>query len=585
MERGVANDSNYYSNNDNDNNDEIGIYDGEGGDTVLSSILKSLDAEAKELLLLPPPPSAAVAAQLPKQKRKKITASSSSSTKRKRDSADMVDSDGGGSENNDDDDDNIDGKDTSSSSTTPSPPRVAVGKKRQEKKKRKIADGTAKSVATATTDDNDNLERQHQPPNFYNQSGNDYLSALAPICNIRRRTVVGNVGEVHYKYLPLEESTATVHQWMLQHSDYATLTELRESGLGLKKNHKTRMRTQARQFCTTLDAVDVIQRGVLCNIYLFLILNFNMYSPCVAHMSASDKLSMQNLMSMVFPLELITSIYNHVYAVSKQNNSRKVVSPIISNGSTSRSGCVQMYSIFIKQSGHILHQIIASWVRKRLVTILEGSKMKREGKLLPLEECVARLDTLRANVVRTYKSIDAQQCRLDSVQDLVGLYDFAQNCCEEQLAISSTRSFRTKHDDTIQAVGRLTNLMRDKNRQQQKLRHQQQQQPQQQANNTEEGKNELDRPTDRPTVITVNNGTSNDNIVVVEQVRKTPRTKSSKNANPQVMGGGSVRTNPPPSTVATVVTETEVIPPELPKKIKKKKYVKKVKTVNELGPT
>ena len=356
--------------------------------------------------------------------------------------------------------------------------------------------------------------------------------AFSPINNIREKVLEIDGNE---DYVSLNSLTKFREQWMVQDSDRLSLNERVEHSalFALSKSYKTKMRNQAKLFCTTLQTIDEIQRGVLCNIYLLIILTFNLYSPGFMKLSAAMQLNVYVLLIKVIPFELVESIYSHIYK-KKKEMSRKIPIQMLNNNTISND--IHLLFSKKKETQKIYFDFIASWVLGNLINKNEGENLITAGKRLPLESCVDKLKEHRGEIVEMFKLLDNVQCQIDGIGDILSLLKHIQMKCEQQSSESRMHTMSMKTRENIMNIEKITSKLVAKKW------------GQYDAANTAEKKKSTATTTasTATTTTTTTDPTLNQQqqtMEVVEQVQKQPRKKSTKKLyNPAIMGGGGSKT-------------------------------------------
>ena len=182
----------------------------------------------------------------------------------------------------------------------------------------------------------------------------DYTITLSPISILRRCESVGS----EKAYLALDSETKYRDQWMKQASDYLNDSDRETLGLKLKKSIKSKMKQQAKKFCTTDQPLDEIQRGSLVNIYMFLFTKFNAFSSSLWILGPVYMSTNFTTMSSVIPSDLQRLVYNHLF--KKRNDIAKQAS------SNSKSRVSSIDELIQKRENLVIYDIINKWLWKNL---------------------------------------------------------------------------------------------------------------------------------------------------------------------------------------------------------------------------
>ena len=249
---------------------------------------------------------------------------------------------------------------------------------------------------------------------------------------------------------------------MKQASDFLNDSDRETLGLKLKKSTKSKVKQQAKKFCTTDQPLDEIQRGSLVNIYMFLFTKFNIFSSSLWILGPVYMSTNFTTMCNIIPSELQRLVYNHVF--KKRNDIAKQASP------NSKSRVSSIDELIQKRENRVIYDIINKWLWKNLLNSEAGQQIIKDGGKLPLELHVQRLVENRSEIVKMFKALDESQYKLDSVSSYPKMIEYVQQNCEDVYMGSISQSGRVKIQENLSKMSKMNARI--------KLQQQQQQQQQ-----------------------------------------------------------------------------------------------------------
>ena len=329
--------------------------------------------------------------------------------------------------------------------------------------------------------ENDIIEKQQQQQQKITsiKKNEDFSKTLTPVSNLGRCEIVaaggggGGGGEVtnnenHQRaFIPLDSDTKFRDQWMRQPSDLLSLEHSKTLQIEIKKSTKSKMKNQAKMFCTTNRPMEQIQRGTLINIYMFLIMKLNPFSVPLNLLSSIQVSWSAVLLSRVIPHDLQDEIYTHLFSKREKN--------LKNASSNSKKKISNIGDMIEKKENHDIFAIINRWLWKNLPSEENGKHVIKCGKQLPLEMCVTQLTNNRNEIIKLYKALDEVQCRVDSIDSYLKIYEHIQQTSELQSMQLLAQSGRSKIQENIVEIGKITNKLKQHKYQQQQQQQQQQQ--------------------------------------------------------------------------------------------------------------
>ena len=316
--------------------------------------------------------------------------------------------------------------------------------------------------------ENDIIEKQQQQKIASIKKSEDFSKTLTPVSNLRRCEIVATDGgggsevtnnEKQRAFIPLDSDTKFRDQWMRQPSDLFSLEHRKALQIEIKKSTRSKMKNQAKTFCTTNRPMEQIQRGTLINIYMFLIMKFNMFSASLNLLSSIQVSSCAVLLAKVIPHDLQEEIYTHLFSKREEN--------LKNASSNSKKKISNVGDMIEKKENHDIFAIINRWLWKNLPSEETGKHAIKCGKQLPLEMCVTQLTNNRNEIIKLYKSLDEVQCRVDSIDSYLKIYEHVQQTSELHSMQLLAQSGRSKIQENIAEIGKITNKLKQHKYQQQ----------------------------------------------------------------------------------------------------------------------
>ena len=273
-------------------------------------------------------------------------------------------------------------------------------------------------------------------------------ATLSPVGNIRKYENViieSEDGEPRkQKFLQnLADLTKYRDQWMKQPSDQMTDEQREQLNIKLTKSQKTRMRQNAKMFCTTNKAVDELQRGSLVFTLMMIIENFNPFNGKLSECGVLEQSSAFVLMNQIIPRDLLEAVFLHLF--STENELRKNASP------TSKKKIPGKQELFLGKEYYNIFAIVNKWLASHLAPNVDSVTSTSE---LFLEQCVRVLKENRTNIVCMFKNLEDRQSKNEATNTFKKMIDGVQ---EDTERTSQKVSSRTKKlEENIMYISNLS---------------------------------------------------------------------------------------------------------------------------------
>lgn len=291
-----------------------------------------------------------------------------------------------------------------------------------------------------------------------------HAASLSSVGNIRKyeTTNIDGGSRTQRILVPLDEKTKYRDQWMKQPSDMLTDDQRTTIRIGLSKSVRTRIKNHARQFCTTNNAVEELQRGSLVYIFIMLIEQLNPFNTNLAHVSPLAVSNAFVLLIRVVPQSLLQIVFTHLF--QSQTSMRRDASP------NSKKKIPSIESLITGQKSYHIFGLVNDWLMDQLATKQAAEVLINNEKELPLQTCVRVLNESRADIVIMLKQLEENQCQLDTVTTYKKMIDHVQAQTESITTKLMTQTAKTKMMENVNAISKLSfSLSRQQYQQQQQI--------------------------------------------------------------------------------------------------------------------
>ena len=291
-----------------------------------------------------------------------------------------------------------------------------------------------------------------------------HAASLASVGIIRKYGTVNNEGgnRTQKVLMPLEEKTKYRDQWMKQPSDELTDDQRTTINIGISKSVRTKMKNHAKQFCTTNNAVEELQRGSLVYIFTILIEQLNPFSTKLFRVSPLAISNAFVLLTRVVPQSLLQTVFAHLF--QSQASLRENSSP------SSKKKIPSIEDLIKGKECYQVFRLVNEWLMNQLPTKQAAQELINNGNELPLQCCVRVLNESRADIVIMLKQLEEKQCQLDAITTYKKMVDHVQAETENIATKLMTQSAKTKLVQNVNALSRLSfSLSRQEQQQKQTL--------------------------------------------------------------------------------------------------------------------
>lgn len=291
-----------------------------------------------------------------------------------------------------------------------------------------------------------------------------HAASLSSVGNIRQYETVNIEGgsKTQRILIPLDEKTKYRDQWMKQPSDALTDDQRATINIGLSKSVRTKMKNHARQFCTTNNAVEELQRGSLVYIFIMLIEQLNPFNTKLAHVCPLTVSNAFVLLSRVVPQSLLQIVFTHLF--QSQTSMRRDASP------NSKKKIPSIDDLITGKESYYVFRLVNEWLMNQLSTKQAAQVLINNGNELPLQKCVRVLNESRADIVIILKQLEENQCQLDTITTYKKMVDHVQARTESTTVNLMTLTVKTKLVENVNAISKLSfSLSRQQQQQKQPL--------------------------------------------------------------------------------------------------------------------
>ena len=311
------------------------------------------------------------------------------------------------------------------------------------------------------------LSKKTFKPNQVRQK-KSHAASLSSVSIIRRyETVNIECGSKTQRILiPLDEKTKYRDQWMKQPSDTLTDDQRATLSIALTKSVRTKMKNHARQFCSTNNAVDELQRGSLVYIFITLIERLNPFNPKLVHVSPLAVSNAFVLLTRVVPQSLLEIVFTHLFQL--QTSMRRDASP------NSKKKIPPLDELITGKESYAIFRLVNDWLMNQLPTKQAAQVLINNGKELPLQTCVRVLNEFRADIVIMLKQLEENQCQLDTITTYKKMVDHVQVRTESITTMLMTQTAKTKLLENVNVISKMGFSLARQQQQQQQQKQQKQ---------------------------------------------------------------------------------------------------------------
>ena len=291
-----------------------------------------------------------------------------------------------------------------------------------------------------------------------------HAASLASVGILRKYDTVNIDGcsRTQKVLMPLDEKTKYRDQWKKQPSDELTDDQRTTINIGISKSVRTKMRNHAKQFCTTNNAVEELQRGSLVYIFAMLIEQLNPFSTKLFRVNPLAVSNAFVLLTRVVPQSLLQKVFTHLFR--SQASLREDSSP------SSKKKIPSIEDLITGKESYNVFRLVNEWLMNQLPAKQAAQELTNNGSELPLQCCVRVLNESRADIVIMLKQLEEKQCQMDAITTYKKMVDHVQAETENIATKLVTQSAKTKLVQNVNAISRLSfSLSRQEQHQKQTL--------------------------------------------------------------------------------------------------------------------